>query len=441
VPAWLADLADVLYHRRYQPLEPRWVDVPKKHKPGETRRLGILAVRDRVVAAACKQILEPILEPTFADSSFGFRAGRSVQGTLAEALRRLSQAARREPYTVGVSLDVADCFGTLDHALLSQALEQHIADKDALHLLTKLCAIGGTVVRSWWRSRTCGLIQGSALSPLLCNLALHPLDASLQEQSESLQNRMTALRYADNLLLLAQDRGVAWQAIAKVQDQLARLRQKLGTYRPAPVPLEQGVDWLGVRLFARRCGSSARPVYGYIVPDHRVRDMLERLSEMTVPPSDRLDPDTFHLSRWIVSINDQLREWTEAYRFADNIAEVFRAIDDHARRRLESLLCGITGLRQREIRELAWRQGEPVQLSELLPAFASVARRHQRVRGPVPEKTHMDGSGQASVSASSQRIAGPVAGRTPRAERPEALRGIHRRVDCGRGSLMRNLPS
>ena len=57
--------------------------------------------------------------------------------------------------------------------------------------------------------------------------------------------------------------------------------------------------------------------------------MLERLSEMTAPPSSRLDADVFDLGRWIVSINEQLREWRQAYVFADNAPEVFHAVDEH----------------------------------------------------------------------------------------------------------------
>src|SRR5205807_1894794 len=80
------------------------------------RRLGILAVRDRVVHAALKQILEPVLEPAFLAGSFGFRPGCCVPGALAEAVRLLDSApaaAGLPAYSHGLHLDVADCF---DHA-------------------------------------------------------------------------------------------------------------------------------------------------------------------------------------------------------------------------------------------------------------------------------------------------------------------------------------
>src|SRR5204862_195561 len=75
---------------RYQPAAPRWVEIPKSDPAKGTRRLGILTIADRIVHAALKQILEPILEPLFLPTSFGFRPGRSVAGALDEAARLLS---------------------------------------------------------------------------------------------------------------------------------------------------------------------------------------------------------------------------------------------------------------------------------------------------------------------------------------------------------------
>lgn len=86
--------------------------------------------------------------------------------------------------------------------------------------------------------------------------------------------------------------------------------------------------------------------FGYAVPDPKVADMLNRLSEMTVPPSERIDAGAFNLGRWIVSINEQLRDWRQAYLFADNAPEVFRALDDHCRERVALLMQSVTGLRR-----------------------------------------------------------------------------------------------
>ncbi len=115
-PSWLSQLADDLLHGRYRPSVPRWIDIPKPNRPGQFRRLGILTLRDRIVLAAIKQVLEPVLDPLFLPSSFGFRPGRSVPAALAEACRLMRPRLDEPlPFTHAAHLDVADCFDTIDH--------------------------------------------------------------------------------------------------------------------------------------------------------------------------------------------------------------------------------------------------------------------------------------------------------------------------------------
>lgn len=97
VGPWLAGLAEDLFHDRYAPGPVRWIDIPKPNKPTESRRIGILSVRDRVVQTALRLVLEPVLEPTFLPTSFGFRPGRSTAGALETAATALSAGAGRAP--------------------------------------------------------------------------------------------------------------------------------------------------------------------------------------------------------------------------------------------------------------------------------------------------------------------------------------------------------
>jgi RNA-directed DNA polymerase len=327
----------------YRPAPVRWLDVPKPNRPGQTRRLGILTLRDRVVLTALKQLLEPILEPVLLPSSFGFRPGRSVPAALGEAVRLLTErAAGGEPFTHAAHLDVADCFDTIDHELLLAALRDHLADGDVLALVERFLAAGGRWRGwLWWRRRR-GLVQGSALSPLLCNLALHPLDAQAARAGHCV------LRYADDLLVLGHGPGEAGEAIRGVRAALGRLRLGLRS-APRPVELRQGVGWLGVTLRPRAVAWRDAPAFGYEVPAERVRAMLARLDELTTAPSKRIDPTAFNPGRWLVSINEQMREWRQAYLFADNAAEVFRALDEHLHDRAEGLLMSLTGLRRGEV--------------------------------------------------------------------------------------------
>ena len=152
--AWLRSLADALMRGTYHPSAARWVDVPKRPRAAGRRRLGILTVRDRVVQAALKQVLEPVLEPWFLGGSFGFRPGRSVPAALDQALRWLGGNGRggSATYRFAVHLDVADCFDSIDHAILRQRLTEHVADGAVLALLDQILAAGGCRRgRLWWR--------------------------------------------------------------------------------------------------------------------------------------------------------------------------------------------------------------------------------------------------------------------------------------------------
>lgn len=346
---WLKRLIGELTAGVYRPAAPRFVDVPKPDKPGATRRLGILTVRDRLVAAALKQVLEPVLEPIFLPESFGFRPGRSVPGALEEAIRRLSAgSSEAAPFDWAAHLDIAQCFDTIDHIRLFDALARHVADSAMLDLIGRFASAGSITVGWWCWKRRCGLVQGSSLSPLLCNLALHPLDVALGAFARQSGGAFTALRYADDLLLLARERFLLSRGTDVLRRTLAGLRQSLRSDLQ-PRTLVDGVDWLGVVLRRRHSSWNGRAEFGYVVPEFRVRRMLERLTEMTEPPSERIAADAFHPAGWIRSLNEQLRDWLHAYRYADNAADVFRAIDEHARARLGALLQAITGRRRRRL--------------------------------------------------------------------------------------------
>jgi len=343
---WLTELAAQLYKGRYRPSPPRWVEVPKEHGPG-TRQLGILNVADRVVQAALKQVLEPILEPGFSPDSFGFRPGRSVPAALDVAVQALNGTpSQPAPFPYLVKLDVADCFGTINHQVLKTRLREHIGDEQALLLLDHI--IQACIVRqpTFWRPAA-GVVQGGSLSPLLCNLYLDPLDHELRRLSIQTANGIRAFRYADDLLLLARDRGLARRALSAARQTLSKLRQRMRRDKTSVVPAEVGVRWLGVEFAPIESASGHR--YAYYVPRDKMPRMLARISEMTVLPSTRINPSAFDLGEWLESINEQLRDWRYSYLFAENARDVFREVDRHAFDRVGELLHGITGLRRRNL--------------------------------------------------------------------------------------------
>ncbi len=387
--AWLAQLAADLKHERFRASPPRWILVPKTSDPTRPRRLGILNIRDRVVHTALKQVLEPIFEPLFAPGSFGYRPGRSVATALDAAIRLLAGPAHALPFPWALHLDVADCFDSIDHALLLTAIRPHLADPLVLRLLEQILATGARRV-GWFWPRTCGLIQGSPLSPLLCNLYLHPLDTALEELRRHRAPRIAALRYADDLLLLAATPAEARSARRRVHKILAQLRLQTRSPQAPPQNVRNGILWLGVLIHPRHTPWDARTTFGYLVPPDKIRQILQTLTELTEPPQSRLDPRAFHLAGWLACLNDQLHAWHQAYQFADNAHELFRAIDHHLARQVPRLLARLARKTPAQIDRLYRRrlprgfstwQVDGVQLT-VLSAIAPRAQRPSVHRPP-----------------------------------------------------------
>src|SRR5256886_8376999 len=165
----LGELASELEAGTWRPLPARNVLIPK---PGsaERRPLAIAAVRDRIVQAAVKIVLEPVFEADFAPCSFGFRPRRSAHDALQVLIDESWQGRRWV-----VETDIANCFSAIPHDKLMQAVEERVSDQAVLTLLRAMLRAGvmeGGQVR---REGAGGPPSGPA-SPLLCNIFLDPLD-------------------------------------------------------------------------------------------------------------------------------------------------------------------------------------------------------------------------------------------------------------------------
>lgn len=190
----LDEVAGDLKDGTYRPLAARRVFIPK---PGssERRPLSIPTVRDRIVQAATKIVLEPIFEADMLDCSFGFRPRRSAH----DALQVLIDESWRGRRWV-VETDIASCFEAIPHHELMLAVQERVSDQGVLRLL---CAMlrAGVVQDGSVRRPVTGTPQGGVVSPLLANLYVYRLDRAWRVREYG-----ALVRYADDLVVMCATR-------------------------------------------------------------------------------------------------------------------------------------------------------------------------------------------------------------------------------------------
>ncbi|MDP3641052.1 MAG: group II intron reverse transcriptase/maturase [Alphaproteobacteria bacterium] len=169
----------------YQPKPVLGVEIPKSGKGG-TRQLGIPCVVDRLVQQAIHQVLEPILDPTFSDSSYGFRPGRSAHKALRQAQRYVKEGRQ-----IVVDIDLESFFDRVNHDILMSRLARRIHDKRLLRIIRRFLE-AGMMKHGTFETRKEGVPQGGPLSPLMANLLLDDFDKELERRGHAF------CRYADD---------------------------------------------------------------------------------------------------------------------------------------------------------------------------------------------------------------------------------------------------
>ena len=235
---WIAEhkeeLIASLRDGSYQPQPVRGVQIPKPG--GGMRQLGIPTVIDRLVQQAILQVLEPLLDPTFSDSSYGFRPGRGAHNALHQAAKYVAEGR-----TIVVDMDLEKFFDRVNHDILMARLARRIGDKRLLRIIRRFLEAGlmqdGVCV-----ARDEGTPQGGPLSPLLANLLLDDLDRELARRGH------TFCRYADDCNIYVRSQAAGERVLASMTAFLeSKLRLRVNREKSAVAHVSER-KFLGHRL-------------------------------------------------------------------------------------------------------------------------------------------------------------------------------------------------
>jgi RNA-directed DNA polymerase len=317
----LDELAADLRDGCWRPLPARRVFIPKPGRE-ELRPLSIPTVRDRVVQAALKLVIEPVFEADFLPCSLGYRPRRSAHDALQVLIDQSWSGRRWVPET-----DIADCFEAIPHSALMSAIGERISDRHLLKLVRAMLRAGVMEDGAVHRDVT-GTPQGGVISPLLANVYLHRLDRCWQTRG-----RGVLVRYADDLVVMCNSRAEAEAALSALRSILAELGLELKQAKTRIVHLREGgegLDFLGFHHRRVRGERGYRHLRFLARWPSREAMQRARLRIRQITDSKRLrDP----VEVIVQELNRFLRGWASYFRYG-NSRRHFTKISTYALKRL-----------------------------------------------------------------------------------------------------------